>query len=286
MRQDCYFCHQNTLRKLIDKFKPGAEDLRNFLDASQKCLLENWDLSNPQLAREINLLAKQYFQTGDLYEEEKVKSNELLLGQYFYRKIQVEKSDNPFALAARLAVIGNIIDYGAHTVGENISDQMEALFEQELVLDEVHVLQEQIEKAESVLYLGDNAGEIVFDRLFIETMNHPNVTFVVRGTPVVNDATMDDAQHVAMDKVCRVITNGYDAPSTLLNHCSDELKEAFQKADVVISKGMGNFEGLMDQSRQNLFFMLIAKCQPIADLWNLQKGELLISRYNKNLNGL
>jgi hypothetical protein len=126
------------------------------------------------------------------------------------------------------------------------------------------------------LYLGDNCGEIVFDKLFIETMDHPNVTFAVRGNPVINDATLEDAAQVGLDNVCRVISNGFDAPSTLLEFCSDEFAEAYNNADLVISKGQGNFEGLMESRHPNEFFLLIAKCWPIANLLGVGKNDMVV----------
>jgi damage-control phosphatase, subfamily I len=109
-------------------------------------------------------------------------------------------------------------------------------------------LKEALSTAKTVLYLGDNAGEIVLDKLFIETLMHPNLYLAVRGAPVINDATLDDAQYVGIDTVADVISNGYDAPSTIVDGCSPQFQELFNKADVIISKGQGNLEGLLDKT--------------------------------------
>ena len=147
-------------------------------------------------------------------------------------------------------------------------------------------LEKEIQKADSILYLGDNAGEIFFDRLFIETMNHPNVCFAVRGMPVINDVTLDDAAQVGMYQVCRVISNGFDAPSTLLEFCSTEFREVYANADLIISKGQGNFEGLMHENHPNTFFMLIAKCNTMANLLKVQKNGLLVTQFKNGTNAL
>jgi hypothetical protein len=139
-------------------------------------------------------------------------------------------------------------------------------------------LKNEISKAKSVLYLGDNCGEIVFDKLFIETMKHQNITFVVRGAPVINDVTLEDANQVGMDNICRVISNGFDAPSTLIELCSDEFAAEYNNADLIISKGQGNFEGLMESTHPNIFFLLIAKCDPIAKLLGVNKNDMVVSK--------
>ena len=123
--------------------------------------------------------------------------------------------------------------------------QSKKLLNSEFAIDHSKQLKKAIEKAETVLYLGDNAGEIVFDKLFIETIKHPNLTYVVRGGPVINDATMEDAEYIGMKDIANVISSGYDAPSTILNKSSKEFQKYFQKADLIISKGQGNLEGLL-----------------------------------------
>ncbi len=279
MRQECYLCHKKSIDKLTHKFGAIPEKVALITEKAESLFLQCKDQSNPEIAQVIHQMLQQQLDTLDLFEEEKSKSNELLLGQYFYRKIQVENSPDPFYTAARFALAANIVDYGAHSVSNNISDQIETLIRQELELNELPLLMQKIQSSESVLYIGDNAGEIVFDRLWIETMNHQNVTFVVRDQPIINDVTMDDAQHVGMDKVCKVISSGCTAPSTLLQFSSEEFLEAFNKADVVISKGMGNFEGLQDFRKKDVFFALIAKCEPIANIWKVKQGDLVVSRF-------
>jgi hypothetical protein len=276
MRQECYFCHIRTIEKLIDKFKPEEDVAQDFIVSVHKLIESNWDLSNPQMATEIHRMAKGHLCNTNLYAEEKLKANDILLKEYSYWETIVNESENPFFTAAKLSVIGNIIDYGAQSVKDDISDQINFFFHQDLKLDMTQELKNEINNAENILYLGDNCGEIVFDKLFIETMDHPNVTFAVRGNPVINDATLEDAAQVGLDNVCRVISNGFDAPSTLLEFCSDEFAEAYNNADLVISKGQGNFEGLMESRHPNEFFLLIAKCWPIANLLGVGKNDMVV----------
>jgi uncharacterized protein with ATP-grasp and redox domains len=280
MAPECYQCHLKTVAQLIEKFNPDIEIADSLLKESKQLLTQGQDQSNPLLATQIHRLAKEKINVYSLYRDQKVHANKLLLAQYDYWKAFVNNSDNPLFTATKLAVAGNIIDYGAHTEPADITQKIKELVNHPFVIDETSVLFKHLSKAKSILYLGDNAGEIVFDKLLIETMNHPLVTFVVRGKPVINDVTFEDVGQTALDQCCYVISNGYDAPSTLLAYCSDEFKQAFNQADLIISKGQGNFEGLMNEKEKDIFFLLMAKCRPIADMLGVDVGSLLVKKNN------
>ena len=276
MRAVCYDCHIKTVEKLIGKFNPEPGVAELFRRSARELLDRDHDRPNPVIATNIHRLARNIINHTDLYREEKRAVNSLLLGQYDYFKHVLEKQEDPLHMAAKLAVAGNIIDFGAHTVPNDVKLEVERLLRLPLEIDESSKLMEAVAKSGSVLYLGDNAGEIVFDKIFIEYLQHPHLTYAVRGKPVINDVTLIDAEQVGMNEVCRVIQNGYDAPATILENCSEEFKEEFHHADLIISKGQGNYEGLMDSSHPNIFFMLMAKCDPIARLLNTTEGSMII----------
>jgi hypothetical protein len=278
MKHECYSCHLKTVEKLIHKFKPTQEIAESFLEEAKELLVQNEKTSNPYFATYIHRLARQKLNNKHLYREEKEKANRVLLDNYLFWKELVNNSNNPFLAAAKLAVAGNIIDYGAHTAPKNIQEQIIRLFNTDFSIDKTKELFDKIKAAKSILYLGDNAGEIVFDKLLIELIEHENLTYVVRGIPVINDVTFDDIKQTSLDKLCKVISNGNDAPSTLLGLCSDEFLNTFNNADLIISKGQGNFEGLMNSRCNNLFFMLMAKCAPIADLLGVKAGDMLVTQ--------
>ncbi len=276
MRKECYYCHSKTKDKLIEKFDFCGDKLDKFSKNVDSFLQHYWHLENPLISMHIQRMAKEILHIDDLYKSEKHFANSMLMATYSKWEETISSSDNPFHTALKLAVIGNIIDYGAHVVPESIEDFIESQLLLPLAVDDAEQLRFLINDAQSVLYLGDNSGEIVFDKLFIETMNHTNVTFAVRELPVINDVTRAEAAYVGMDSVCRVISNGYDAPSTLLDYCSDDFKSVFNKADLIISKGQGNFEGLMNTDKKNICFMLMAKCEPIAEMLGVEKGSMVV----------
>lgn len=278
MRPECYFCHIKTLQVLINKYQPTDDMAERLIFSACELLSENRTKGNPVIATGIHKIARQLFNATDLYAEEKKDANETLMNKYTYWKEYIQQSDDPFYAAAKLAVIGNIIDYGAHSVSDDIVSQINALYSKNITLDNTIELKNAVRNAKSILYLGDNAGEIVFDRLFIETMDHPNITFAVRGMHIINDITTEDAKEVGIDKMCRVISNGSDAPSTILEFCSEEFKESYRQADLIISKGQGNFEGLMNEDHPNTYFLLIAKCDPIARLLKVNKNDMVVMK--------
>jgi hypothetical protein len=217
----------------------------------------------------------------DPYFNEKQQSNIQALELYKYWVKEVNNSNNPFDISLRLAIAGNIIDFAT---GEkfDINQTIQRVLKANFAIDHSEYLKEEIKKAKKILYLGDNAGEIVFDKLFIETLNHPNITYVVRGNPVLNDATMEDAISTGIINVVKkVISNGYGAPSTLVDKCSKEFQEHYYDADLIISKGQGNLEGLINNNYgRNIVFLLIVKCNVIADLLKVNKGDFVVVSSN------
>jgi uncharacterized protein with ATP-grasp and redox domains len=212
---------------------------------------------------------------------EKEKSNRELLNRYDEFKQRVRNSNNPFDTALRLAIAGNIIDFGP-TDNFDVEGTIERVFTSDLAIDDSDQLKVEIAKAKTILYLGDNCGEIVLDKLFLETINHPNVVFAVRDKPILNDATKKEAIEVGIPEVARLISNGDDTPSTLLHRVSPEFLEIYKSADLIISKGMGNFEGLMDETDPRLFYLLMIKCPVIGKKVGAQKGAFVVKRCSSN----
>jgi len=276
MDQVCYFCHSKSFEKLLDRNKIPIEKRRPLIKQFFRIVSEfPNEATAPELARDVQELIRQITDNGDPYIEEKTKSNAILIALYPELKKRVHESKDPFNTALRLAIGGNIIDYGI-TQTFDLDDTLDRVLTTPLAIDQSDLLRQKIENANNILYLGDNTGEIVLDKLFLETIEHPNVTFVVRGKPILNDATMEDALAIGLDKiVAHIMSNGDDTPSTLLHRTSKEFNDAFYSADLIISKGMGNLEGLIDVKRKNMFFVLIVKCAHMASLLGAKNGDFI-----------
>jgi uncharacterized protein with ATP-grasp and redox domains len=276
----CFFCFARAFERLIEKENLSPIEKKCFASDMFGLFNEvNDNFSVPVLSRELHVLLKQYSNNPDPYQEAKKQSNDLVLGMYAELKNIVFHAANQFETALRLAIAGNIIDYG---IGNHFDLQgtIDKVLSSDFAVDDSLELKQALSESKTVLYLGDNCGEMVFDKLFIETIMHPNLIYAVRGAPVINDATLDDAKYVGMDIVADIISNGYDAPSTILEHCSAEFMEAFDRADVIISKGQGNLEGLMGKTTKDVYFLLMVKCEVIADALGVKKGDFVV-RKNK-----
>ncbi|MFC1755520.1 DUF89 domain-containing protein [Thermoproteota archaeon] len=229
----------------------------------------------PEMGRIINRIICKATHKNDAYYEIKQKSNKIALAIYHHLKMKVAHSKDRLLIAVKLAIAGNIIDYGVNADLDldlelnKILKQEESMLEKEdKCFFDFTRFRSKIIKAIHILYLGDNAGEIVFDKLLIEEIKSANpkatITFAVRGKPVINDALIEDALFCGLDKLAKVISSGSDAPGTILSLCTDDFLKEFTIADLIISKGQGNFEGLSNVSDRPIFFLLIAKCPVIA----------------------
>jgi uncharacterized protein with ATP-grasp and redox domains len=179
---------------------------------------------------------------------------------------EIRGSASEFTMAVRFAIAGNIIDYGAFA-SFDILGALEKCRHHPPVVDHTALLKSRVEKlrpADKVLYLADNSGEIVYDLLLLEYFSRygSKITVAVKDGPIINDALVEDARAAGLDQVARIISNGTRCPGTVLAQCSEEFRQAFAAADLVISKGQGNFESLSEVDRE-IFFLLTIKC-PVA----------------------
>ncbi len=278
----CFFCFARAFERLLEKENLSVEEKKCFaVDMFGLFNNVNGNFSVPAFSRELHVLLKQYSNNPDPYKEIKKQSNDLVLARYTELKNIVFNSVNQFDSALRLAIAGNIIDYG---IGNDFDLQatIDKVLGSDFAIDDSVELKQALSQAKTVLYLGDNCGEIVFDKLFIETIMHPNLIYAVRGAPVINDATLYDAKYVGLDIVANVISNGYDAPSTILEHCSSDFLEVFNRADVIISKGQGNLEGLLGQTGKEVYFLLMVKCNVIADALGVKEGDFVVNKISFN----
>lgn len=221
--------------------------------------------SPPALAQRIHRRLREITGIGDPYLAAKTRLNRISIELLPALRAEVQSSESPLMTAARIAIAGNMIDMSVNgNVTETDVHQAMRQALSEPFCGEQELFHQAIAKARSILYLADNAGEIAFDRLLIERISPERVTLVVRGAPVINDATRVDAQAVGLDEIVEIIDNGSDAPGTLLEDCTQEFRRRFAEADLIIAKGQGNFESLSNQPG-NLFFLFKVKCPMVAN---------------------
>lgn len=230
----------------------------------------DFDTTTPEIIGEIFEIIKKYTNNPDPYKETRNYYNKLFLKLLPKFERKIEQDGNSFQSAIRYAIVGNIIDFNPihNTLLEDVLDCFEKMEQLELAIDDSKMLMEDVLNAEMLLYLGDNCGEICMDKIFIKQIKkiNPNIKilFGVRGKPVVNDSTAEDAYIVGIDEYAEIIDNGDGSLGTVLSRTSSEFKEAYKNADVVIAKGQANYECLSEENK-NIYFLLMTKCDVIAE---------------------
>lgn len=232
----------------------------------------------PAVAQKVHRALRLECGVDDPYRDAKDRFTAMALDLLPSLEARVESSADPFGAAVRLAIAGNVIDLG---VNGDLTEE-EALRTMNSALDlpvvgDVNALADAVRSARSILYLADNAGEIVFDRPLIRALPEGRVTVVVRGAPVINDAVMRDAVAAGIPDLARLIDNGSDAPGTILTDCGDEFRREFEAADLIIAKGQGNYETLCEENAP-LFFLFKVKCPTVERHCGLPLGTHALLR--------
>ncbi len=230
-------------------------------------------------SQDVYALVANMTGVADPYRKEKRASNTMALAMVPDCYASLKASRDTLATGAHLAVAGNIIDLGIGH-GFDIHTTLRTAVDTPFVINDIEELRAKLAQARRVLYLGDNAGEIVFDRLFIEVIRelypHADVTFTVKSGPVINDATMADARQTGMTRVCTVMETGGADIGAPLKRVSREFLKAFRAADVIIAKGHGNYETLSDVPARPLVFILKTKCPVVARSLGVPLGSSVL----------
>ncbi|MDB4264606.1 ARMT1-like domain-containing protein [bacterium] len=240
----------------------------------------------PEIAQQVYRIVYEITGNNDPYIEAKKNANESALSLYTRMKDIVDYSNDTLETACKLAIAGNAIDLGPQSEFGSMYTIIEDSCGYKLNQEHYHRFKGCVGKASLVLYVADNAGEIVFDRILIEQMlkiKRLKIVLAVRAKPIINDATLDDALQIGLNKVTTVISSGSEAPATILSQCSPEMLSYFRAADLIISKGQGNYESLSSRP-ENIFFLFKVKCPVIAgdSGYDIDSPVVISSRMLKN----
>jgi hypothetical protein len=245
-------------------------------------MVKGFSLDNPPPENGRLMYKKIAEITGnpDPFREIKRKYTDVALKLYPLLKQIVAKSSDKLLMAIKLAIAGNVIDFGAKSFliksphEFDLEKEVQEVVERDFFLPDYEKFKESLLSSSDILYIGDNAGETVFDRVLIEELGRP-VTYAVRGEPIINDATYEDAVRAGMDKVATILSSGVDAPGTILARCSDEFRKEYDSAELLISKGQGNYETLSGEERP-IFYLLKVKCPVIAQEMGVEVGSMVL----------
>ncbi|MCB2214199.1 DUF89 family protein [bacterium] len=271
---DCYPC---VLRQALE-----AARMAGASDAQQRTVVKETlttlqslpeGTTPPELGSEIHRMVRELTGHDDPYREAKDTATRKALALLPKLRALVRDAADPIETAIRISIAGNIIDLGPNP-DYDLWETVERVLRQPFAIDHLSTLRQRLTQASSVLYLGDNTGETVFDRVLIETLDKP-VTYVVRGGPVLNDATRPDAQAAGLDSVAEIIDNGARITGTVLSDCSKSFRERFESAQLILAKGMGNYETL-STVQAPIFFLLQVKCSIIGVDIGAPQGAIVI----------
>jgi len=273
-------CLQCFLKHALECARMVTQDEKTHLRVLRAVLRKSATLdmrqSPPVMVQFMHRVIRRAVENADPYRSVKRLHNALALKLLPRLEKRVRRAKDPFEAAVRFAIAGNCIDMG--TRKEIDERHILAALERAAsapILGDVQRLAAALKRAQDILFLADNAGEIVFDRLLLERLPRQKVTVAVRGSPILNDATMEDARAAGLVPGFKVIGNGSDAPGTVLSDCSREFQKRFREADLVVSKGQGNFETLSDANK-HIFFLFLAKCGLICRQLGRRENDLVI----------
>ena len=277
--KECVTCIINQSVRVAEAIYATA-DLRNKLTSSVEVMSKNFSYNDtpPEIASYVYEKMAVIANKTDLYDDVKDASTKKALSFVPILKEKLQESKNKLLTATKIAVAGNVIDLAA-AVEFDLEEELEKIFHTEFSYNDFDLFQDKLEDAKTVLVIGDNVGEHIFDYMFIETLKelYPSTKFsyMVRGNPIINDVTILEAKEAGFDELCELVDSGVNTPGFTYNRANDYSKELFDSTDLVISKGMGNYECMSPSHRQDICFLLKVKCEVVARSLEKNIGDII-----------
>ena len=277
--QACLACIINQSAKVADAI--GADKvlkLRLNNDVTDMSKSFSFQHSPPEIAADVYEHMSFIADKNDLYDEVKEKSTQKALSFVPFLQNKLNASKNKLLTATKIAVAGNVIDLAA-AVSFDLEEELERIFDTEFAHNDFSLLDKKLLSAKKLLVLGDNVGEHIFDYLYIETLQklYPNldITYMVRGNPIINDVTMKEAKEANFHKLCTLVDSGVNTPGFTYDRATTNARHIFDTVDLVISKGMGNYECLTPSHRKEIVFLLKVKCNVVAKSLEQEVGSII-----------
>lgn len=275
----CVTCIINQSVKVANAIH-ADELLSKKLTSSVEEMSKSFSFSDapPEIASYVYEKMAQIANKIDLYDEVKTLSTKKALSFVPLLKEKLLKSKNKLLTATKIAVAGNVIDLAAE-VEFDLKEELDKIFYTDFAHDDFALFEKKLQSSKSVLIIGDNVGEHIFDYMFIETLQefYPKIKFsyMVRGNPIINDVTMKEAKEAGFHELCELIDSGVNTPGFTYNRANSYSKEIFDSVDLVISKGMGNYECMSPSHRKNICFLLKVKCAVVGAHLQKEIGDII-----------
>ncbi len=275
----CVECIINQSRRVSEAIRADDALSKRMVDYVEAAGAQfDFTKSPPEVASSIYETMAEIAGMEDLYGELKAHATEKAKTFIPQLRKELEMSTDQLLTAIKIAVAGNVIDLAAE-VTFDLHEEMGKIFETDFAYDDMVPLAQALDQASTLLYIGDNVGEHIFDYLCIETLQelYPKleISYMVRGNPIINDVTMFEAKEAGFDTLCHLVDSGVNTPGFAYERANKESQELFDSVDLVITKGMGNYECLSPSPRSNLCYLLKVKCNVVANSLGQSVGDII-----------
>ncbi len=277
--QECVGCIVNQSARVADAIN-ADEQLKKKLTLHVENLSKDFSYKDtpPEIASYVYEDLARLANKDDLYDEIKKASTKKALSFKPLLEEKLKTTDNKLLTATKIAVAGNVIDLAAQ-VEFDLEEELDKIFHTEFTHDDFEIFEKKLKTAKKILVIGDNVGEHIFDYMFIETLQklalHVEIYYMVRGNPIINDVTILEAKEAGFDKLCNLVDSGVNTPGFVYNRANKYSQKLFDEVDLVISKGMGNYECLSPSHRKNICFLLKVKCNVVARSLGKEVGDII-----------
>ncbi|MDR0467598.1 MAG: ARMT1-like domain-containing protein [Campylobacteraceae bacterium] len=282
IEKECEVCVLSQAKRVCDILKLNKQQSEDILKiASLHISKFNPNFSPPQNAYRFYEDIANYLGVEDIYKEFKKESSRNAKKLISICEEFLQNAEDELYCATKIAVVGNVIDL-ASQVQYNLKDELINIINTSFEIDDFEKLRDSLKKTKNLVYLADNAGEEVFDKIFIEVIkkffNQIDVFYFTRGAPIINDLTFDEALEAKMDEVAFVVDSGVKTPGFILENANENALEIFKNSDLIIAKGMGNYECLSEYNGYNIFHILKVKCVVVANALNANLGSIICKK--------
>jgi len=281
----CVTCIFSQSLRVCEKLQIDSETTKKVLDSVAGMIPEwSFDETPPQVAARVYPEIAKLLQTDDIYYDFKREATERAKAFIPFVEEMIDKHNDKFYASLKAAVAGNVIDLAAQQQFD-LEEEVAKVFDSPFEIDNSEELRKILQSSKNLLVVGDNAGEHLFDKVMMkclkENFENLNIFYAVRGKPIINDITIKEAIEAGIDEVAEIVDSGVDTPGLDLNRASEKMLSVYEQADVVLAKGMGNYESLCGISTRPTFFLLKVKCSVVAESLSRNVGDIIC--YKENL---
>lgn len=279
LQEACIACILNQARRVASIIEADPQKSQS-IESLALTFSKNFSFSQtpPEVATPLYEAIAALMKTTDLYQEAKAKATKEAMAMLPDLKVMIDKAPNRFIAAAKMAVAGNVIDLATEHEYD-LTEDVKAVLDAEFGIDDLEKLHQELKSASTLLYLADNAGEHLFDALFLEHLHDSlpelKIVYMTREQAIINDVTVEEAEASGLGRWAQIIKSGCTTPGFIYDNATKKAQEVFDDSDVVIAKGMGNFETMTERSQRSVYHLFKVKCSVVSTYVGFEQGSYI-----------